>query len=159
MNQGYLFNYLFPDDSPLHQQSRASADQPLTKHINHGCMLPWWTALIGWFLVVALTGVCGFFTILYTFNYGLELSIQWLKSLVISFVSDLFFAQPIKVLGVALFVSLVLRKPDKVQHINPEVLVSAHEEQGMEGFISLYLQTGDLVEINSQKLIKFGLLS
>jgi hypothetical protein len=107
---------------------QASVDIVIKKKPKKRCMMCWWTVFFGWFLVVAVTGVCAFFTILYTFNYGLVLSIQWLKSLLICWVSDLFVQQPIKVLGMALFISLLLRKPEDIQHIDTEVLTATTDQ-------------------------------
>ncbi|XP_069724828.1 polycystin-1-like protein 3 [Phaenicophaeus curvirostris] len=79
--------------------------------------LPWWFVFIAWFLVVATSGVSGFFTMLYGLHYGKENSIKWLISMVISFLESLFITQPLKVLGFAAFFALVLKK---VEHEDEE---------------------------------------
>ncbi len=78
------------------------------------CMLPWWAVIFAWFLVVAVTGVCSFFTILYTLNYGLDLSLQWLKSLITSWVTDMLMSQPMSVVMLAAFISLIIKKPEVI---------------------------------------------
>ncbi|KAM4614101.1 polycystin-1-like protein 2 [Discoglossus pictus] len=72
--------------------------------------LPWWFVFIGWFLVIATSGVSGFFTMLYGLHYGKDSSIKWLISMAISFFESLFITQPLKVLGFAAFFALVLKK-------------------------------------------------
>ncbi|XP_056382167.1 polycystic kidney disease protein 1-like 2 [Hyla sarda] len=72
--------------------------------------LPWWFVFIGWFLVLATSGVSGFFTMLYGLHYGKDSSIKWLISMAISFFESLFITQPLKVLGFASFFALVLKK-------------------------------------------------
>ncbi|NWS67405.1 PK1L2 protein, partial [Crotophaga sulcirostris] len=75
--------------------------------------LPWWFVFIAWFLVVATSGVSGFFTMLYGLHYGKENSIKWLISMAISFLESLFITQPLKVLGFAAFFALVLKKVEQ----------------------------------------------
>lgn len=59
--------------------------------------LPWWFVFVGWTLVIATSGVSGFFTMMYGLSYGKERSISWLISMVVSFFESLFITQPLKV--------------------------------------------------------------
>lgn len=59
--------------------------------------LPWWFVFVGWFLVVATSGVSAYFTMMYGLNYGKDRSISWLISMVVSFFESLFITQPVKV--------------------------------------------------------------
>ncbi len=59
--------------------------------------LPWWFVFVGWFLVVATSGVSAYFTMMYGLTYGKERSISWLISMVVSFFESLFITQPVKV--------------------------------------------------------------
>lgn len=72
--------------------------------INHGAQkkccqggLPWWFVLVGWMLVIATSGVSGYFTMMYGLTYGKDRSINWLVSMVVSFFESLFITQPLKV--------------------------------------------------------------
>lgn len=58
--------------------------------------LPWWFIFIGWILVIATSGVSGYFTMMYGLTYGKEQSINWLISMVVSFFESLFITQPLK---------------------------------------------------------------
>lgn len=65
------------------------------KQIQRG--LPWWFVFVGWILVIATSGVSGYFTMLYGLTYGKDRSISWLISMVVSFFESLFITQPLKV--------------------------------------------------------------
>ncbi|KAM4017468.1 polycystin-1-like protein 2 [Anomaloglossus baeobatrachus] len=88
--------------------SIGSLSEDKKKNVTRG--LPWWFVFIGWFLVLATSGVSGFFTMLYGLHYGKDSSIRWLISMAISFFESLFITQPLKVLGFAAFFALVLKK-------------------------------------------------
>ncbi|KAL4613560.1 hypothetical protein GN956_G22471 [Arapaima gigas] len=74
-----------------------------------GCWLPWWFVFIGWFLLLSISGVSTFFTLLYGFNYGKESSIKWVISLGLSLFQSIFILQPLKVVGVAIFFALIVK--------------------------------------------------
>jgi len=59
--------------------------------------LPWWFVFVGWFLVIATSGVSAYFTMIYGLTYGKDRSISWLISMVVSFFESLFITQPVKV--------------------------------------------------------------
>ncbi|KAM4833715.1 polycystin-1-like protein 2 [Thomomys bottae] len=81
--------------------------------------LPWWCILVGWFLVVATSGVAAFFTMLYGLHYGHTSSLRWLISMAVSFVESVFITQPLKVLGFAAFFALVLKREDEEDNMPP----------------------------------------
>ncbi|XP_033504613.2 polycystin-1-like protein 2 [Epinephelus lanceolatus] len=78
--------------------------------------LPWWFMFVGWILVIATSGVSGYFTMMYGLTYGKDRSISWLISMVVSFFESLFITQPLKVLGFAAFFALVLKKVDQEEY-------------------------------------------
>ncbi|XP_077374484.1 polycystin-1-like protein 2 [Festucalex cinctus] len=83
--------------------------------------LPWWFVFIGWILVIATSGVSGYFTMMYGLTYGKDRSISWLISMVVSFFESLFITQPLKVLGFAAFFALVLKKVDQEEYGEPQL--------------------------------------
>ncbi|XP_022621079.1 polycystic kidney disease protein 1-like 2 [Seriola dumerili] len=83
--------------------------------------LPWWFVFVGWILVIATSGVSGYFTMMYGLTYGKERSISWLISMVVSFFESLFITQPLKVLGFAAFFALVLKKVDQEEYGEPQI--------------------------------------
>ena len=62
-----------------------------------GCWLPWWCVFLGWFLLLSISGVSIYFTLLYSFEYGREKSIKWVMSLGLSLFQSIFILQPLKV--------------------------------------------------------------
>ncbi|XP_029353372.1 polycystic kidney disease protein 1-like 2 [Echeneis naucrates] len=73
------------------------------------CWLPWWCVFLGWFLLLSISGVSTFFTLLYGFQYGKEKSTKWVMSLGLSLFQSIFILQPLKVIGVAVFFALLLK--------------------------------------------------
>lgn len=83
--------------------------------------LPHWCVYIAWLGVFAVSFVTAFFVTLYGFQFGRAKASQWLASLLISLIQDIFISQPIKVLFVALFIALLIKKPQEyIQSINSE---------------------------------------
>ncbi|XP_019617788.1 PREDICTED: polycystic kidney disease protein 1-like 2 [Branchiostoma belcheri] len=87
------------------------SDSKMTEDKKKGCILPWWCVFIAWFLVFASCVVSAFFTILYGQAYGREKAEEWLFVFFTSFFADLFVLQPVKVVLLAVGLTLVLRKP------------------------------------------------
>ncbi|KAM8893485.1 polycystin-1-like protein 2 [Spinachia spinachia] len=83
--------------------------------------LPWWSVFVGWVLVMATSGVSGYFTMMYGLTYGKDRSTNWLISMMISFFESLFITQPLKVLGFAAFFALVLKKVDQEEYGEPQI--------------------------------------
>uniref|UniRef100_UPI003AAB5C42 polycystin-1-like protein 2 n=1 Tax=Centroberyx gerrardi TaxID=166262 RepID=UPI003AAB5C42 len=79
------------------------------KRKSAGCWLPWWCVFIGWFLLLSISGVSTYFTLLYGFQYGKQKSIKWVMSLGLSLFQSIFILQPLKVIGIAVFFALLLK--------------------------------------------------
>ncbi|XP_022597025.1 polycystic kidney disease protein 1-like 2 [Seriola dumerili] len=75
--------------------------------------LPWWFIFVGWLLVIATSVVSGYFTMLYGLKFGKERSINWLVSMIVSFFQSTLVIQPLKVLCLAAFFALVIKKVDE----------------------------------------------
>ncbi|KAF7216063.1 transcript variant X2 [Nothobranchius furzeri] len=80
------------------------------KKVSHQGCLPWWFIFVGWLLVIGTSVIAGYFTMLYGLKFGKERSISWLVSMVISFFHSLLLIQPIKVICLAVFFALVIKK-------------------------------------------------
>ena len=76
------------------------------------CMLPWWCIFLPWLMVVLTTVTCAFFTILYTFNFGVDKSLEWVRSLITSLFSDIFVNQPLTILFVACFFTFIIKRSE-----------------------------------------------
>ncbi|XP_077979558.1 polycystin-2-like protein 2 [Glandiceps talaboti] len=73
---------------------------------------PHWCIFIGWFLVFLSIATAVAFVIFYAVQMGDLETKQWFTSLVISFITAIFFTQPIKVILIGLFIALVLKTPN-----------------------------------------------
>nr|XP_057933996.1 polycystin-1-like protein 2 [Doryrhamphus excisus] len=94
-----------------------------------GCWLPWWCVFLGWFLLLSLSAVSTFFTLLYGFDYGRGKSVKWIMSLGLSLFQSIFILQPLKVIGVAVFFALLL-KPVAVEETEEiEQILSEQEDK------------------------------
>ncbi|TNN87596.1 Polycystic kidney disease protein 1-like 2 [Liparis tanakae] len=81
----------------------ASVNEESTKKGSRGG-LPWWFVFVGWILVIATSGVSGYFTMMYGLTYGKERSISWLISMAVSFFESILITQPLKVSNLAVHV-------------------------------------------------------
>ena len=59
--------------------------------------LPWWFRHVGWALLWLTTLVSGAFVVFYAIMFGDVKVKKWITSLLISFITSVFFTQPIKV--------------------------------------------------------------
>ena len=75
-------------------------------------MLPWWCIFIPWFLLLSLTVTCAVFTVLYTFSFGADKSLAWLRSFLFTLLGEGLITEPLLVLFVALFFTFVIRRDD-----------------------------------------------
>ncbi|XP_074481986.1 polycystin-1-like protein 2 [Sebastes fasciatus] len=73
------------------------------------CWLPWWCVFLGWFLLLSISVLSTYFTLIYGFTYGKDGSIKWVMSLGLSLFQSIFILQPLKVIGVAVFFALLLK--------------------------------------------------
>ena len=60
---------------------------------------PWWCIIIAWILVALSVAGAAFFTILYSLQWGKEISTAWLTAFLLSFVQSVILVQPIKVIN------------------------------------------------------------
>jgi len=74
--------------------------------------LPWWFVYVGWVLLFLSVGVSAAFVTFYGIQFGDEKTKKWITSLFISFVTSIFLTQPVKVFLVAVFISLLFKKPN-----------------------------------------------
>ncbi|KAM8893905.1 polycystin-1-like protein 2 isoform 2-T2 [Spinachia spinachia] len=80
-----------------------------TKKRAASCWLPWWCVILGWFLLLSISGISTYFTLVYGFTYGQVKSTKWVVSLGLSLFQSIFILQPLKVIGLAVFFALMLK--------------------------------------------------
>ncbi|XP_071965638.1 polycystin-1-like protein 2 [Antedon mediterranea] len=96
--------------------------------------LPWWCKYVAWALAWMTIGLAFWLTIEVAGEFGSKKAGEWVVTMSISLTQDIFINQPIKVLLLATFYSLVIKSPDKeddeltnVQLENDEEFL--HDEQ------------------------------
>lgn len=77
--------------------------------------LPHFFIYVGWFLCIGTSIASAVVIILYSLSWGGDTANEWLTSILVSFVQDIFLTQPIKVIILASLLALLLKKPP-----NPE---------------------------------------
>ncbi|XP_038557671.1 polycystic kidney disease protein 1-like 2 isoform X2 [Micropterus salmoides] len=94
-----------------------------------GCWLPWWCVFLGWFLLLSISIVSTYFTLLYGFEYGKEKSIKWVMSLGLSLFQSIFILQPLKVICLAVFFALLLKPVavEESEEIEQVLLAQQHK--------------------------------
>ena len=96
--------------SPEDEETGAAKTTETKKEKTPGC-LPHFFLFIGWILCILSTLASATFVVFYSIEWGAEISNQWLTSAVISFVQDVAVMQPLKVVLLAIFLALILKKP------------------------------------------------
>ncbi|KAL7385772.1 hypothetical protein ABVT39_028164 [Epinephelus coioides] len=122
-NQLFTFSCANPDEltqSKLNPADSTDGDGSQKKRACCHGGLPWWFIFVGWLLVIASSVVSGYFTMLYGLKFGKERSVSWLVSMIISFFQSILVIQPLKVLLLAVFFALVIKKVDEEDFENME---------------------------------------
>ncbi|XP_076816222.1 uncharacterized protein LOC143462076 isoform X1 [Clavelina lepadiformis] len=112
----------------------------VTKPARSPGMLPHWFIYVGWALFLVGVVSSGFFTILYSFQWGKEKSERWLSSMMLSVFQDTIVMQPLKVLLIAALFAFICRKRSNVKEAwndqDDDVIVTS-PQSAMDGNLSL----------------------
>ncbi|XP_065681235.1 polycystin-1-like protein 2 isoform X1 [Hydra vulgaris] len=91
--------------------------------------LPPWCLYIAWFICVSSIFGCGFIILLNGMAFGNRKSLNWLSSVSIGFVKDIFFIQPIKIFFLSIFVALIVKKIEEEScEVEIQGKMLAHDE-------------------------------
>lgn len=112
------------------QEKRREEKQKKTKKKKK--KLPYWMKYFAWTLLILTSFTSAFFVILYGFQFGKEKSAQWISALFISFFQDVCVSQPIKILGLALFIALVIKKPAEEEEEDEETNKKQIDEEYLD---------------------------
>ncbi|XP_033125654.1 polycystic kidney disease and receptor for egg jelly-related protein-like [Anneissia japonica] len=82
-------------------------------------LLNWRFKYFAWFIAVANIGVAFWLTISYAAAFGAKKANEWLTSIAIALCQDVLVSQPIKVILIAVFFSLVIKNPIKEDDDSP----------------------------------------
>ena len=58
---------------------------------------PWWVCVVSWVILWVTVLVCALFVTFYGIQFGDVKCKKWITSMLISFITSIFFTQPIKV--------------------------------------------------------------
>ena len=92
------------------------ADDTEEKEKVPGC-LPHFFVYVGWIMCILTSLAAAAFIVFYSMMWGKEISNQWLTSITVSFVQDVFVSQPVKVILLASLLSLIIRKPPEREKV------------------------------------------
>ncbi|XP_036357895.1 polycystin-1-like isoform X2 [Octopus sinensis] len=92
-------------------------------------MFPWWCRIISWILLwLTVAGSCAGVTF-YGITFGNEKCTKWISSMLISFFSSVFITEPIKVFGMAILLSLILKKPAEEEEEGEDETLEMGEDE------------------------------
>ncbi|XP_070552163.1 polycystin-1-like protein 2 [Ptychodera flava] len=115
-----------------------------------GPPLPWWCVFFAWALVFACIFLSSFFLVLYSLEWGPDISNAWLSAELTTFFLSAFVIDPAKALGVAIVVSVIynLRKTPYIETHNTKDKYQV-EEKKSTSFTSF---VGDILPPSEEKL-------
>ncbi|XP_021360920.1 polycystic kidney disease protein 1-like 2 [Mizuhopecten yessoensis] len=67
--------------------------------------LPWWFIFFGYSLIVACIGSGGFFTFMYSLDWGTDLTVEWLLAFFLGTVESVFVFEPVKAIALAVLLA------------------------------------------------------
>ena len=92
----------------------------MSLHTFYDSSLPWWILYIAWFLVISASLVSSYFVMLYGLKYGYNKSVSWLVSFLTGFTQSACVTQPVKVLAIAVVVTMIFKKPAEFDDFGPD---------------------------------------
>ena len=105
-----IFKSVKPAKSAIDAKEAASTYRSEKK--TPGC-LPHFVVYFGWILSILTILTSSAFVFFYSLMWGAETSNEWLVSIMVSFVQDVWIMQPIKVVLLASLLSLLVKKPSE----------------------------------------------
>ena len=100
-------------DNVKQKQASAVCDENETILVEEkvkGCV-PWPFVFVAWFLCISGAAVSSMFTIFYSLMWGADTANQWLASIMVSFLQDIFLTQPVKIIVLVSLLAFIIKKP------------------------------------------------
>ncbi|KAK3091662.1 hypothetical protein FSP39_021645 [Pinctada imbricata] len=127
----------------LLKNRKETSTQPKRKKNCGKFMLPHCFIYLGWSLVFLSSIISAFITFLYSIQWGKKKSLEWLLSMILSIFESVVVVQPLKIIILAMILSLILRKPE------------AEEETGSDdGSVNGIQQDEEPIEIGHTKAVR-----
>ena len=116
-------------------ESRGNKEETATKSnvskkfcADRQCLLPHPLLYLGWFLCIAAIVSCATVTVFYSLQWGKEIADQWLASVLVSCIKDVFIWQPCKVLFFTLLLITIWKRPKSPDEASNSIGSSFTEE-------------------------------
>ncbi|XP_013386761.2 polycystic kidney disease protein 1-like 2 [Lingula anatina] len=87
---------------------------------------PWWAIVFGYMLSFLAIATSAFFVLLYSLDWGATKSSNWLLSMFFAFTESVIIVQPLKVIAVAVVMSMILRMSGDGE-TEDDVVIADHE--------------------------------
>ncbi|CAH8872331.1 unnamed protein product [Trichobilharzia szidati] len=91
--------------------------EQMVKRKGFRCFCGWQFRILAWLLIVLCLATAVAFTTFYGVMFGEDTCKKWLSSLFLSFFINIFLAQPIKVLLMAMLYSFACKSPDRLDQL------------------------------------------
>ena len=93
------------------------------------CRLPQCFVFVAWSLLLSVTLTSSAFTVFYSLSWGADISNQWLTSIFVSLVEDAIIIQPVKIILLAMILSLVIKTlPGKEDVCGSTIYINKEQE-------------------------------
>lgn len=99
--------------TPRDKSKRSSGedDRPEGSKWKQPWLLPYPFVYVAWFVCIVAAASSATITVFYSLQWGKDISDQWMASVVVSLVKDVFIWQPVKVLTFTLVLILIFKRP------------------------------------------------
>ncbi|XP_067929649.1 uncharacterized protein [Watersipora subatra] len=88
-------------------ESKKSAKKKTSKPLT----FPWWCRIIAWVLLWIAVIACTIFIYLYSLDFGNDKTSKWITSMAVALLTSVLITQPVKVILMAIFFSLIVKNP------------------------------------------------
>ena len=93
------------------KKSPGEDDRPKGSKWKQPWLLPYAFVYVAWFFCIVAAASSATITVFYSLQWGKDISDQWIASVVVSLVKDVFILQPVKVLTFTLVLILIFKRP------------------------------------------------
>ncbi|KAH9502265.1 hypothetical protein Btru_073287 [Bulinus truncatus] len=89
---------------------------------------------LAWILILAAVGVSSFFVILYSMEWGQDITEQWLSTFFLAFLQSLFVLDPFKVFVISVFLALLVKKvkSEGLDQLDLTLISQVNKEYGLK---------------------------
>ncbi|XP_035665950.1 polycystic kidney disease protein 1-like 2 [Branchiostoma floridae] len=143
-----------PAKNSVHAAKKENVRSLLLKTRSSSQFLPHGFVYVAWSVLILVCCVSAFFTILYSLEWGPEKANAWLKTLLMSFVQDVFVVEPVKILAVSALVSFICKKAAVVstQEDNVRQNIDVEDSSPSEGGLFAWISHRATIRVAKQQL-------